>query len=99
MQRVSRRFSKVFWITVIGGTLSGTLFTGGLLWHLSTHLAEMGALCDQGKGGCPTAEYFRRMPYVFCAELAVGNALLFRLAYKIGRRLTQAAPLPPHRPR
>lgn len=87
------RFSKLFWITVTGGTLFSTLYNCLLLQGLKTHLAALVALCGKAKSqGCPTSQDLDGWLYCSVAAVALGSLLLFWLAYKLGiRRLAKPA--------
>jgi len=93
MQGVLRmkRFSRLFWFTVIAGAATAALLSCGLVWHLAVQTSDWLALCTKGEVSCP--ESIDRAFLVFCMMVAAGNILMFRLAYLLGRRWIKPTPL------
>jgi hypothetical protein len=85
-----RRFSSLFWFTVFAGTLSSGLVSTALVWHLTTQLHEMVALCMPRSDSCG-AEAIDRAFRVFCVMVVAGNALAFWCASEIGRSFIKPA--------
>lgn len=79
-----KRFSRLFWFTVIAGTLSSVLLSGELLFLLSTRLDTMNALCGQGKHACGS-QSFQNVFQLFCIAELAGTVSLFWAAHLIGR--------------
>jgi len=85
-----QRFSRLFWFTVLTGTLSSCLLSHALVGHLTAQLHDMVTLCTAQNDAC-SSEAIDRAFQVFCVMAVAGNALVFWLAYKIGRSFTKPA--------
>jgi hypothetical protein len=86
-----KRFSGIFWFTVIAGTLSSVLLSGELLSLLSTRLDRMTALCGRGIDAC-SSESMQDAFRLFCIAELAGNLSLFWAAHLIGRSFIKPAP-------
>lgn len=87
------RFSKLFWFTVLPGTLASALFSAGLRAFLSLRLDAALALCGQPKlQGCLSYDMTDQWLYAFVPAELIGNPLLFWLAFKLGRKWLSLAP-------
>ena len=86
-----QRFSRLFWFTVLAGTLSAALFSYGLLSCLGAHLNEMTTLCTARNDSCSAESIDRAFHLFFVTEMA-GTLLLFWFAHRIGLRFIQPAP-------
>ena len=79
-----QRFSRLFWLTALAAALSSCLLNHALVGHLTTQLHDMVALCTRRNDVCG-AEAIDRAFQVFCLMAVAGKALVFWLAYRIGR--------------
>lgn len=82
-----QRFSKLFWFTVLAGTLASALFSAALVSFLSMRLNGMLAFCTLATAkDCPSSDTFDRWLHAFIAAELAGTFLLFWTASKIGRK-------------
>jgi hypothetical protein len=85
-----QRFSRLFWFTVAAGILASALLNHALVGHLKVHLHDMVTLCSPQNDSCGS-EAIDRVFQVFCLMAVTGNALVFWLAYRIGRGFIKPA--------
>ena len=86
-----RRFSRLFWFTILAGTLSSALLSCALVSRLTARLNEMVTRCTAKNFTCST-ESIDRAFQVFCLAEAAAILLLFWTAHRIGIRLIKPAP-------
>jgi hypothetical protein len=79
-----QRLSKPFWFTVVAGTLVASLLSYALVWHFTTQMHDMVALCTPREDRCG-AEAMGRAFHTFCLMALAGNTLAFWSANRIGR--------------
>ena len=79
-----QRFSRLFWFTVLAGTLASALLSHALVRHLTAQLHDMVTLCTPRNDSCGWQAIDRAFQ-VFCLMAGAANALVFWLAYRIGR--------------
>lgn len=87
-----KRFSRLFWFTVLAGTVSSVLLSCAALWFVKSHAAEMVAVCRPGKDGCASWESLQHLFRVAFIAQASGTLLSFGLVYHMGRRFIPPAP-------
>jgi hypothetical protein len=85
-----QRFSRVFWVTVLASTLSSGLLDHASVGHLAAQLHDMVAQCTPRNDSCSSGAIDRAFQ-AFCLVTVAGNALVFWLAIKIGRRFCKPA--------
>ena len=85
-----KRFSKLFYFTVIAGGILGAIYAGGVVLLLKAEAGAVNAQCSVAKEDCTEKCFHQILPLFSIAELFGVVAILF-VTYAAGKKFIKAA--------